>query len=253
VREVTRVEKSQTKRRDRAEVIIGNGVPDLWGRHEIECPLLQHGSRYVAFNGNGKRRGLGYLIVGKKNRGWLARCGYVHSLDNDPRWTGQNGLGHIARRFLAELEEIGRILGLTVVGLARTTESWLTLAQIQEIAEISSGLKELNQIHLRIYGPEDYLDQCRCVLEERGGFSTIPGAQESPYSLDADALLADVGVDLRVRLRRSGLSQNDLAERLGVSKSFVSKLLSGKKAWPEGLRERAETIVAGDAPNLPAR
>jgi transcriptional regulator with XRE-family HTH domain len=42
------------------------------------------------------------------------------------------------------------------------------------------------------------------------------------------------------------LSQDDLARHLGVSKSFVSKLLNGKKEWPEGIWERAEAFIAGN-------
>jgi hypothetical protein len=188
------------------------------------------------------RRGLGYLIVGKK-RGWLARCGYIGVVDASGKWTGPKGIGRLTRQFLADLAEVAQLLGLTVVGLERTTGAWLTLSQVREIAELSSGLKSLNQIHLRIYGPEDYLERCRCVLAERGGFSAIPGSDSSPILPDTDVLLADPGVDLRVRLQRVGLSQDDLAQHLGVSKSFISKLLGGKKAWPEGMWQRAEAFV----------
>jgi transcriptional regulator with XRE-family HTH domain len=48
-------------------------------------------------------------------------------------------------------------------------------------------------------------------------------------------------------LQQAGLSQDDLARHLGVSKSFVSKLLNGKKAWPEGLQEQATAFIAVNA------
>jgi hypothetical protein len=250
VREITRVQKkSDTTRRDRADIRIGNRVPDVRGHHEVLCPLLQASGRYVGFNGNGLRRGLGYLIVGrKKDRGWLARCGYVRAGDSKEKWTGRKGIGRLARRFLRELNEVAGLLGLTVVGLVRTTGSWLTLAQVQEIAALSNGLKSLDPIHLRIYGPEDYLDRCRHVLAERGSFSAIPGADDSQTQMDADALLLDAGVDLRVRLQGAGLSQDDLARHLGKSKSFISQLLSGKKNWPAGMRERAQAYIASVIP-----
>jgi hypothetical protein len=249
VREVTRVRKrGETQRRDRADVLAGNRVPDVRGQREVGCPLLRADGRYVAFNGNGLRRGLGYLIVGHKKHGWLARCGHIGTADADGRRAGRKGMGHMVRQFLAELAEVAQLLGLTVVGLTRTTGAWLTLAQVREIADQSGGWQGLSQVHLRVYGPEDYLDRCRRVLAERGGFSTIPGADGLPLSTDTEVLLADPGVDLRVRLQRAGLSQDDLARHLGVSKSFVSKLLAGKKAWPEGMRERAEAFVAGSAP-----
>jgi transcriptional regulator with XRE-family HTH domain len=59
-------------------------------------------------------------------------------------------------------------------------------------------------------------------------------------------------VDLRVRLRRAGLSQQDLAQHLGVSAAFLSAALSDKKPWPPGMRERAEAFVAGGAEGLVA-
>src|SRR5262249_1392814 len=217
VREVTRVrKKGETKRLDRAEVRTGNRVPDIRGRHQVACPLLRTDGRYVSFNGNGLRRGLGYLIVGKK-RGWLTRCGYLGVVDASGKWAGPKGIGRLTRQFLAELDEVAQLLGLTVVGLERTAGAWPTLAQVLEVAEMSNGLKSLNQIHLRIYGPEDYLERCRSVLAERGGFSAIPGSDISPILPDTDVLLADPGVDLRVRLQQAGLSQDDLARHLGKS------------------------------------
>jgi hypothetical protein len=252
LREVTRVKtKGETKRRDRADVLTGNRVPDARGRSEITCPLLRADRRYVAFNGNGHRRGLGYRVVGSKVGGWLARCGYVKEIRPDAKWPGRDGVGRITREFLRELGEVAWLLGLTVAGLARTG-AWLSLAQVQEVAGLSGRLKTLNQIHLRVYGPEDYLDWCRAVLEERGGFSTIPGGDGSPIPPDAEDLLADAGIDLRVRLRRAGLSQQDLARHLGVSAAFLSAALSGKKPWPPGMRERAEAVVAGGVEGLVA-
>jgi hypothetical protein len=168
----------------------------------------------------------------------------------DAKWAGRDGLGRVARQFLGELDEVAQLLGLTVVGLARTTGAWLTLAQVQEVAGLSGGWKALNQIHLRVYGPEDYLERCRGVLSERGGFSAIPGADGSPILPDSDLPPGDVAADLRVRLRRAGLSQDDLARHLGKSKSFISQVLNGKKPWPPGLRERAEAFVAGGGEEL---
>jgi hypothetical protein len=244
VREVTRVhKKGEAKRLDRAHVRVGSLVPDARGRREIVCPLLQAGGRYVGFNGNGQFEGLGYQVVGRKDKGWLARCGYVRAVQADAEWAGKKGIGRITRRFLAELEEVAELLGLTVVGLARRTESWLTLAQVREIAELSDGMKSLGQVHLRIYGPEDYLQRLRRALEERGDFSVIPGGDGPPIPPEGDALLGDGGGDLRVQLRQAGLSQEDLARHLGVSESFVSQVLNGKKQWPAVMRERAEAFL----------
>jgi hypothetical protein len=197
----------------------------------------------VAFNGNGFRRGLGYLIVGKGASGWLARCGYVTAIEAAPKWKGKDGLGPVTRAFLKDLGELSELFGLTVVGLARRTGEWLDLKGIKEIVEVSDGLTRLNEIHLRVYGPEDYLDRVRGVLAEEGHFSAIPGA-DSTSPPAPGVLLNDANLDMRVCLQQAGLSQDDLARHLGVSKSFVSKLLNGKKVWPERMRERAEALIA---------
>lgn len=246
IREVTRVQtKGNSPRRDRADLLVGNLVPNIQGQREIVCPLLLGIGRYVAFNGNGFRRGQGYLIVGRRKRGWLARCGYLSNIDVEGKSVSRITINRITRQFLSDLADVGQILGLTVVGLQATTGGWLRLDQMREIAEVSGDLKALNQIHLRIYGSEDYLDRYRRVLEVRGDFSVIPGADSSLILVDSNVLLNDPGVDLKVRLQRAGLSQEDLATFLGKSKPFISQLLSGKKQWPVGLRERAEDFVAG--------
>jgi hypothetical protein len=245
VREVSR-SKGKSDRTDRAEVLVGNRVRDARGRKQLLCPLLRPEGRYVAFNGNGFRRGMGYLIVGKGASGWLARCGYVSTLGPAPKWKGKDGIGRVTRAFLKDLGELSQLLGLTVVGLGRGTGEWLDLKRIMGIAELSNALNKLNEIHLRVYGPEDYLDRVRGVLAEEGHFSAIPGA-DSVSAPAPGVLLNDANLDMRVRLQQAGLSQDDLARHLGVSKSFVSKLLNGKKAWPEGLQEQATAFIAVNA------
>jgi hypothetical protein len=118
------------------------------------------------------------------------------------------------------------------------------------IAEVSDALTKLNEIHLRVHGPEDYLDRVRGVLAEEGHFSAIPGggAASAPTS---GVLLGDANLDMRVRLQQAGLSQDDLAGHLGKSQAFISQLLSGKKHWPEGLREQAEAFIAANTSAVP--
>ena len=187
--------------------------------------------------------------MGKKSTGWLAKCGCVTAVEGQPEWTGQDGISGVTRAFLSDLAEIARLLGLTVVGLTRTTGEWLDLNRMMGIAELPNALNSLREIHLRVYGPEDYLDRCRRLLAERGQFLTIPGGGVNETVPDTAPLLGDANLDLKVRLRRAGLTQQDLASHLGVSAAFVSKVLNGKRPWPEGLRERAEAFVAGDQGN----
>src|SRR5262249_29666770 len=45
-----------------AEPIIGNGVADLRRGRFLSCPMLDARQRYVGFNGNRRRKGLGYRL-----------------------------------------------------------------------------------------------------------------------------------------------------------------------------------------------
>ena len=99
--------------------------------------------------------------------------------------------------------------------------------------------------------PAGVRDKCPQGLLPRTNVRRAPPIP-SPVPPDAEDLLADAGVDLRVRLRRAGLSQQDLARHLGVSAAFLSAALGGKKPWPPGMRVRAEAFVAGGVEGLVA-
>jgi hypothetical protein len=60
-----------------AEVVVGNRIPAFHGPQTVVCSLLDPSAPYVAFNGNGKRKGLGYKLT--TPGGWLGKSGY--SLD----------------------------------------------------------------------------------------------------------------------------------------------------------------------------
>ena len=244
VREVTRVQhgKSST-RRDKAEVLVGNKVPDVRGR-QVACPLLLANQRYICFCGNGVRRGQGYLIIGNDGNGWLAKCGYLTPGSDPMQWAGKDGIGSAVRNFLSDLQTLARTVGFTVVAITRRNEQWLTLTRLIEIANVSDPLASISEIHLRIYGPENYLDRLRTLLADGGQFSVIPGGQVNEITPSQAPLLGNVNLDLKVRLRRAGLTQQALADYLGVSKGFISDVLNGKKAWPAGMLERAEKFVA---------
>ena len=224
-------------------MLVANEVPDVHGR-QVACPYLRPDGRYVCFSGNGVRRGQGYLIIGKDSTGWLAKCGYLTGTVDQQKWAGKNGIGSAVRAFLGDLADLAELLGLIVVGIARRDEQWLSLKRLREIVDLPDTLAIMSEIHLRVYGTEDYLDRIRDVLAERAQFS-IPGSDNKEISNEGP-LLGDANLDLKVRLRRAGLSQRALADHLGVSASFLSQVLKGKKHWPEGLKRRAEDFVAGN-------
>ncbi len=230
VKEVTRQRKGRHRRDDGADVFQGNRVPGARADKFGACPLLDSAARYVSFNGNGKRRGMGYRIVGAQRTGWLAKCGYNVSAE-----AGQ--LRHEAMTFLADLEIVAGIMGLTVVGFHKEGR-WLTLAQIVEMAKSSGGLAKLEDVSLRVYGPEDYQVRLRRYFEEKGSLLLpAPGEIEQVPADDR----GDGGID--VLMDRAGVTQSELGEYLGCTQQFLSKVATGKRKWPSGMRERAEAYL----------
>jgi hypothetical protein len=238
---VTReVPKRKDARQDGAEVLCGNLVHAVRGKGEVICDLLRADRRYVAFNGNGHRRGKGYLMVGRKKGGWLAKCGYLPgNLGHEGDWEARS----LVPQFLDDLAVVASILDFTVVGIHPGTGQWLDLVQMIQLAQFPHGLDRLQEVHLRIYGPEDYLERCRRFLAERGSFSAIPGESQIERAGPGKPLLDDAGLDLRVRMQQAGITQKELAEHLGVTKGFVSGALNGKKRWSAEMLQRAESYL----------
>ena len=58
-----------------AEVMVGNRIPNIHGRETLSCDLLDADAKFVGFNGNKKRRGLGYRLA--TPGGLLAKAGYA--------------------------------------------------------------------------------------------------------------------------------------------------------------------------------
>lgn len=80
IRETTRVRQvGRARPRDAAEpeVRAGGVLRAYSGRGGVHCPALRSDTRYVGFNGNGRRAGMGYRPTAQ---GWLARCGRVYAL-----------------------------------------------------------------------------------------------------------------------------------------------------------------------------
>lgn len=52
------------------------------------------------------------------------------------------------------------------------------------------------------------------------------------------------GVELRARLIGTGVFQADMAGRLGLNESALSRILSGRDPMPEGFPERWDAAIA---------
>jgi len=55
----------------------------------------------------------------------------------------------------------------------------------------------------------------------------------------------DRGGDGRIgqRMSRGGVTQEELSGHLGCTQQFLSKVLNGKRSWPEGMLERAKAYL----------
>ena len=94
---------------------------------------------YVTFGGNGKRKGLGYLLASEG--GWLAKAGYAPE--------------RIAA-FLSDVEKLSQHLGLIAIGVHRKTQQHVNLARMKSLAASHAGRSELQELHVRFYTTADF-------------------------------------------------------------------------------------------------
>lgn len=227
VREVTRAKRGRG-RTDRALILEGGLVPAAGGSGRVPCPLLQTSVRYVTFGGNGRLRGRGYRIVGKQGRGWLWRCGY-----RVPK--GRDEQIEVAKQFLNDLADMATGLGLIITGVDAKRGTWLSLPEVIALAE-PTGWPRLERLHLRVFAEADYLERWKdCFLGQETAAADPLTSGDIPITPAAD---------FWSRLKGAGLTQQMLADHLGVTQSFVSQLRSGKRAWPKDMGGRAEAWVA---------
>lgn len=217
LREITRERPSTSGQRSRGrrsgptapETLQGYLVPDAHGRRFIACPALDKGDRYVGFNGNKKLHGRGYRLM--TEGGWLAKAGYAKAE---------------SERFLDDLTPLKTELGVVAVGLSPTKGEWIALERMRDLARTPPGQRLLDQLHVRVYASADYLERWGAFFGVREA-ATVPGRH-------GERLLT-----LQRRMDQAGLTQRLLASRLDLDTSFLSKLLRGRKPWPDGLLEKA--------------
>lgn len=210
VRETTRVPRKKRSAAGQAEEFVGNRVRDFSGRKESVCPILGPEQRHVGFNGNRKRKGMGYKLFTRG--GWLAKAGYaIEDVDS----------------FLRDLSALCERLGICAVGLSPRSE-WFELSRLRALAACSPGRRQLGEIHLRIYAGADYLERWNKYF----GWPLNNG--DKRLSDDA-ARIGELAAALKIRK----ISLRELANGLGVNHSFLSRAMRGIKPWPSELLDRA--------------
>jgi hypothetical protein len=206
VRETTRSRARSDDADGRAEVLEGNRLRSYSGRSSVACRLLDADGTYIGFNGNGKRRGMGYRLAGEW--GWPARADYPHDALGD---------------FLDDLAAAVEVLSLTVFGVGPGNECY-SLLRLRALADSAAGRRELARIDVRAFAPADFAERWSAKF----GWPLSHGEEQKRPELT-------VGVEMRSR----GLSGRKLAKALGCDPSFFGKLLKGKKPWPPALLKKA--------------
>jgi hypothetical protein len=221
-------------------VVRQGRVPGRTMRDWVICPLLDPGRSYVVFGGNGTRPGMGYRV-----RTWAERAGYL-----DPTAEGSQHAGVLA--FLDDLHALAQDFRLVVAGFRPEAGHWLSGNLLVETARLPGGARELEQVHLRVYGPEDYLGRWKAHLAEKAGFALEPpsgvivdGAPNDQPSSSTLPLTGDARADVLIRMRRLRITQSELAQHLDVKQPYVSRILAhGGPGIPQGRLQAIQKFLA---------
>jgi len=210
VRETTRAKRKSRKEVSEAETFTGNSIRSFHGGKLHPCSLLDPGTRYVGFNGNGKRKGQGYLLASEG--GWLAKAGYAVD---------------VVDTFLDDLTVLAELLGLIVVGVGHDN-LFVDIKALQVLAATPAGRWNLRRLHVRVYTAADYLERWSGIFHGEGSKATCL----TPLTEGMAILLAT--------MKRKKISQRKLADGVRKDHSFLSKLFKGEKPWPIGLLEQVQ-------------
>jgi hypothetical protein len=249
--EITRAHSST--RADKAHLVVG-GARDTGAEYRVApCPFLETGVRYVGFNGNGSRkrawlRGRGYHLLGRTGGGWLSRAGYAVPRDAEGPWKA-------VRRFLGDLEALSEPFGLVAAGWHPDWREWRPVGEMAALTRTPAGRHWLRWCWLRVYTPADYLIRWRAEFARRMGFSFIPGDSDEgdPAGQDvgqSGSMVPSIGspVELDGWMRARGMTDQELAGRLGVSRSYVSRLRAGRRPWSRSFEERLAGVLSEQGP-----
>ena len=215
VRETTRARRQRRKVPAGAEVFAGNRIPDIRGRELLQCDWLDAKAEYVGFNGNKRRRGLGYCLT--TPGGLLAKAGY--STDD-------------VRTYLSDLDMLAQRLGLLAVGIHKSTAEQFDLDAMQALSLTRAGEPLLEKLHVRIYSAADYVHRW-------SSFFNVPDRSVAPVSNSLPA-----AASLAREMARKKINQRALAIGIDADPSLLSKIFRGKKAFSAILLNKATGWLA---------
>lgn len=193
------------------------------------CPLLDAGTAYVGFNGNGtgertRLRGHGY-----KTATWLKKAAYP---------TGA-AVGDLVR----DLAALADLFGLVVTAYCPTDGAWLDLAELKAETRTAAGRKRLAGCLVRLYTAADYLGRWRALFAQKLGFARIPENPDElpgagPVVLQESPVAIKTARELAAWMRKEGLTDAQLAERLEVSRPCIAQYRTGARTMGKAFLSR---------------
>ncbi len=116
------------------------------------------------------------------------------------------------------------------------------------MARGNAGIEKIEDVSLRVYGPEDYHVRLRRYFEEKGSLRLpVPGEIE-------EAAVGECGRDGQIGdlMSRAGVTQKELAGHLGCTRQFLSKVQIGLRKWPESELNSGPPISGRCRPHMPS-
>jgi len=219
VRELTRT-KPKAGELVTGEVIKGQMVAATGlASRLVPCPFLDPNQEYVVFAGNGKRKGRGYQIIGRTDKGWLHRCGYKLP-PRDPLGQSDKQRRGLMKPFLTDLAFLSQELGLVPVGVLNG--QWRSMGLMMDCLRTGNGQDWLEACTLRIYAIADWRARWRRYFSDKLGFAWIPETPEDSGFDATSAIVSDPNQsvsahEIRIFLKKQGWTQSQLAERIAAT------------------------------------
>src|SRR5262249_19826108 len=151
------------------------------------------------------------------------------------------------RRFLTALQGLAAPFGLVVAAWHPGQRQWHCLEDLLVMARGPAGRAWLGRCQLRVFAPEDYLARWRRCFADRLGLSCIPGEGDEGGPRPAAGSggpAVESAADLDLWMRRTRVTDRQLAARLGKSRSLVSGYRSGRRPWSAAFQAQVAAVVA---------
>ena len=197
-------------------------VPTVSNRQVETCPLLDPDQIYHVFGGNGRRRGCGYQLFGRNNRGWWVKLGFNDRIVDVRESRHKRKIAD--RLFNYELPRIEE--QLQVIPVMRINNEWYSLSQVRSFLASGFGFDKICNAIFQFFVPEDWTQIWRQKLTDLLGYRSIP-TTSSQINRPANSGFSDWDkAKLVEKLRACELGYAKLAGELSI---LAGKVVSKKR------------------------